>query len=299
MYREQTVAWSLTDSIISKVKDYFLLTKFTLSFLVVFSCMVGYLMAPRVNVDTAHILLLFVAGICIAGAANSFNQIIEKDTDALMRRTAGRPLPSGRMQIAEALTVAVLLTLVGLFILTVYFNQLAAWVSLLSLCLYAFVYTPWKRWNSLSVFVGAIPGALPPLIGWMAAGGGLTAGGISLFLLQFFWQFPHFWAIAWLAHDDYQRAGFKLLPGKGGRDVYTALLILSFTVMLILSNFLPYLLQVYGSFALSVGLFTGAYLLYRGWKLVEQRDQASARQLMFAAYIYFLAVQFAMLIDKI
>jgi len=299
MYREQTASWSLSEAIFGKAKDYLQLTKFTLSFLVVFSCVVGYLMVPQVNIGSAKVLLLFIAGICITGAANAFNQLMERDTDALMRRTAGRPLPAGRMQPAEALTVALVLTLAGLILLSVYFNPLAAWVSLISLCLYAFVYTPWKRWNSLAVFVGAFPGALPPLIGWIAGSGTLSAGGWSLFLLQFFWQFPHFWAIAWIAHEDYQRAGFRLLPGNGTRNAYVAMQILSFTILLIMAGFLPYLLHVYGSFALSAGLLTGAYLLYRAWKLVEKCDSASARQLMFAAYIYFIAVQFAMLIDKI
>lgn len=299
MYREQTVSWSLSELVIGKAKDYLQLTKFTLSFLVVFSCIVGYLMVPGVGFDSGRVMLLFVAGICITGAANAFNQLIERETDALMRRTAGRPLPAGRMQPAEALTVAILLSLVGLILLGVYFHPLAAWVSLLSLCVYAFVYTPWKRWNSLAVFVGAFPGALPPLIGWIAGSGSLGLGGWSLFLLQFFWQFPHFWAIAWIAHEDYQRAGFKLLPGSGVRNAYVAMQILSFTILLILSGFLPYLLHVYGSFALSAGLLTGAYLLYRAWQLVEKCDTASAKQLMFAAYMYFLVVQFAMLIDKI
>ncbi|WP_245759922.1 heme o synthase [Thermoflavifilum thermophilum] len=299
MYREQTASLSLSEAILGKAKDYLQLTKFTLSFLVVFSCVVGYLMVPQVNMGSAKVLLLFIAGICITGAANAFNQLMERDTDALMRRTAGRPLPAGRMQPAEALTVALVLTFTGLILLSVYFNPLSAWVSLLSLCLYAFVYTPWKRWNSLAVFVGAFPGALPPLIGWIAGSGTLSAGGWSLFLLQFFWQFPHFWAIAWIAHDDYQRAGFRLLPGNGTRNAYVAMQVLSFTILLIMAGFLPYLLHVYGSFALSAGLLTGAYLLYRAWKLVEKCDAASARQLMFAAYIYFIAVQLAMLIDKI
>ncbi|QOR77095.1 MAG: protoheme IX farnesyltransferase [Thermoflavifilum sp.] len=299
MYREQTATWSLTEVILGKAKDYLQLTKFTLSFLVVFSCVVGYLMVPQVDFHSGRVLLLFIAGLCITGAANAFNQLIERDTDALMRRTASRPLPAGRMQPAEALAVALVLTLTGLVLLDIFFNPLAAWVSLFSLCLYAFVYTPWKRWNSLAVFVGAFPGALPPLIGWIAGSGTWGIGGWSLFLLQFFWQFPHFWAIAWIAHDDYRRAGFKLLPGNGMRNAYVAMQILSFTILLILSGFLPYLLHVYGSFALAAGLFTGSYLLYRAWKLVEKCDAASARQLMFAAYIYFVSVQFAMLIDKI
>jgi protoheme IX farnesyltransferase len=299
MYREQTAAWSLTEAMLGKAKDYLQLTKFTLSFLVVFSCVVGYLMVPQVDFHSGRVLLLVIAGLCITGAANAFNQLIERDTDAYMRRTANRPLPAGRMQPVEALVVALILALIGLVVLDIFFNPLAAWVSLLSLCLYAFVYTPWKRWNSLAVFVGAFPGALPPLIGWIAGSGTWSAGGWSLFLLQFFWQFPHFWAIAWIAHEDYHRAGFKLLPGNGTRNTYVALQILSFTILLILSGFLPYLLHVYGSFALAAGLFTGIYLLYRAWKLVEKCDTASARQLMFAAYIYFISVQFAMLIDKI
>ena len=212
MIQENSIKLSASYLIAGKVKDYYQLTKFTLSFMVVFSCVVGYLMVPGVPFDLGKVLLLFIGGLCITGSANAINQIMERDTDALMARTAKRPLPDGRMKVWEAALFAFITGLIGLGILVVAFNTLCALISLISILLYGFIYTPWKKWNSIAVLVGAIPGALPPLIGWAAGANALSVGGWSLFVIQFLWQFPHFWAIAWIAFEDYKKAGFKLLP---------------------------------------------------------------------------------------
>jgi protoheme IX farnesyltransferase len=210
------------------VKDYFQLVKFTLSFMVVFSCVICYLLAPNiVEYDWKMIILLFIGGLLISGSANAINQASEKDTDALMRRTGKRPVASGRMSATEAYVFAFIAGLVGVVIMYYFFNLLSAMLSAFSLFLYAYIYTPLKKVSSISVLVGGLPGALPCLIGWVAAtnlfspfsnveGTNISNGaGWALFGLQFLWQFPHFWAIAWVAHNDYTRAGFKLLPGGG------------------------------------------------------------------------------------
>ncbi len=205
---------SVSFAIASKVKDYFQLIKFTLSFTIVFTCVVCYLFAPNVQFDFLSVLLLFFAGMLITGSANAINQTVERDTDAMMKRTAGRPVASGRMQPNEAWTFAVVTGITGVIIMWYWFNWQSALLGLLSLFLYAFIYTPLKKINSISVLVGAFPGALPCLIGWVAGTGEFSAGGWVLFGIQFLWQFPHFWAIAWVAHKDYEKAGFKLLPAK-------------------------------------------------------------------------------------
>ncbi|MEY3688168.1 MAG: hypothetical protein RIR84_1009, partial [Bacteroidota bacterium] len=196
-----------TASIIrNKLKDYQQLMKFTLSFTVVFSSVVSYLMVPDIEFDIISVLLLFAGGMLVTGAANAINQIVEKETDAKMKRTASRPVASGRMHIDEAATFSVVAAVFGIFIIGLWFNWMAAGISAFSLFLYGFIYTPLKKVHSISVLVGAIPGALPCLIGWAAGDPSLGIGGWVLFALQFFWQFPHFWAIAWVAHEDYSSA---------------------------------------------------------------------------------------------
>ncbi|MDE3253232.1 MAG: protoheme IX farnesyltransferase, partial [Bacteroidota bacterium] len=225
---------STSFSLASKVKDYFQLIKFTLSFTVVFSCVICYLLAPNVVAfDWSMISLLFVAGMLITGSANAINQAVEKDTDAMMKRTSSRPVADGRMSQQEAYIFAGIAGLIGVCMIGWFFtgddnsfNWNAALLSAFSLFLYAFIYTPLKKINSIAVLVGAFPGALPCLIGWVAATNTLdpfamvsanghhfsNMGGWILFAIQFLWQFPHFWAIAWVAHGDYSKAGFKLLP---------------------------------------------------------------------------------------
>src|SRR6185312_13277331 len=228
---------SVSYTLASKVKDYFILIKFTLTFLVVFSCVVCYLLAPNVTFNFISVSTLFIAGIFITGSANAINQIVEKDTDLLMKRTAKRPVAAGRMTVNEAWSFAVVIGAVGIIMMWYWFNFASAMIALFSLFLYAFIYTPLKKVSSIAVLVGAFPGALPCLIGWVAGfshgGDNSWAGGWVLFLIQFLWQFPHFWAIAWVAHNDYSKAGFKLLPSDKGPTKKTALQAVIYSVMMV------------------------------------------------------------------
>lgn len=299
MISEQPIRWNASFAIASKVRDYFQLSKFTLTFMVVFSSVVGYWMVPGLKLEWIKVLLLYAGGLLVTGSANAINQIMERKTDKLMMRTAKRPLPDGRMKTAEAMIFALVMSLAGLSILAFCFNWLCAAISLLSILLYGLVYTPWKKWNSLAVLVGAFPGALPPLIGWAAGSGALGLGGWSLFAIQFLWQFPHFWAIAWIAHKDYQKAGFRLLPSKEGPNRFTALQALVYTVLLIPVGLGPYFLGLSGKYFVAVELLASLFFIYRAVELYRHCDVKSARQLMFGSYIYLTIIQLAMLADKV
>src|ERR1700760_2320326 len=237
-----------------KLQDYRLLIKFNLSFMVVFSALISYLLPPKVKeFDWVSIILFFLGGMLVTGSANTINQIVEKDTDALMKRTAGRPVASGRMSTQEAWTFAVLAGLGGVLILW-HFNLLTAVLAAFSLFVYAFIYTPLKKVSSISVLVGAVPGSLPCLIGWAAGNDDLSTGGWILFAIQFFWQFPHFWAIAWIAHKDYTTAGFKLLPSNEGPTKYSAIQAIIYSLLLIPVGVLPYFTGMSGLVSLVIVL---------------------------------------------
>jgi heme o synthase len=282
----------------SKVKDYFQLIKFTLSFMVVFSCVVCYLLAPNIKFDLLSVLLLFVAGMLITGSANAINQAVEKDTDAIMKRTASRPVASGRMTEAEAMGFAMIAGILGIAIMWMWFNFLSAMLGLLSLLLYAYLYTPLKKVNSISVLVGAFPGALPCLIGWVAATGEFSAGGWVLFGIQFLWQFPHFWAIAWVAHQDYSRAGFKLLPSAVGPTKFTALQTIMYSVLMVPVGLLPYYFKISGITSLYILLACNLCMVYLSVMLYVKMTPAAARKVMFGSYLYLAIVLIALLADK-
>jgi len=299
----ENVATGITNSVsfalASKVKDYFQLIKFTLSFMVVFSSVVCYLLAPGIVFNWWPILCLFTAGMLITGSANSINQTVERDTDALMKRTASRPVSSGRMRASEAWAFAVITGVAGILIMWICFNLISALMGVFSLLLYAFVYTPLKKINSISVLVGAFPGALPCLIGWVAATGTMGAGGWILFSIQFLWQFPHFWAIAWVAHKDYERAGFKLLPGTEGPTKFTALQCVIYSMLMIPVGMLPYYLHVSGLTALWVLFACNLSMVGLSVLLFINMDVKSARRVMFGSYFYLLIVLLALLFDKV
>lgn len=299
MVQENSIKLSTSYAVASRVRDYFQLMKFTLTFMVVFSSVVGYLLVPDVKFDLVKVLLLFIGGVLVSGAANTINQILERDTDKLMARTAPRPLPSARITVGEAVAVAVVSGGIGLFIMAFFFNWLSAGISLASLVLYGFVYTPWKKWNSLAVLVGAIPGALPPLIGWAAGANELNEGGWALFAIQFLWQFPHFWAIAWIAHTDYAKAGFKLLPSDKGPSKVTALQSAMYALLLIPAGLAPYALRLTGMVSAIIVIAAGIFYLYKAIVLYRKCDVPSARQLMFSSYIYLTIVMLALLADKV
>src|SRR4029079_9205851 len=225
------------------------LVKLSLSIMVVFSSVISYLLAPKiVEFDWGMILLLFAGGMLVTGSANAINQVVEKDTDAIMKRTAKRPVAAGRMSVQEGWAFAIITGIAGVLILGYFFNPLSAGLAAFSLFLYAFIYTPLKKVNAIAVLIGAFPGALPCLIGWAAGNdsvfenghGWKDYGGWALFGLQFLWQFPHFWAIAWIAHKDYSTAGFKLLPAEKGPTKFTALQTIIYALLLIPVSILPY-----------------------------------------------------------
>jgi protoheme IX farnesyltransferase len=283
----------------SKAKDYYQLIKFTLSFTVVFSCVVCYLLAPNVKVfDWWMIAVLFLAGMLVTGSANAINQAVEKDTDAIMKRTGSRPVAAGRMSQSEAYTFAVIAGLVGVAMMCYFFNLSAALLSAFSLFLYAFIYTPLKKINSIAVLVGALPGALPCLIGWVAGNDDFSLGGWIYFGIQFLWQFPHFWAIAWVAHEDYSKAGFKLLPADKGPTKFTAIQGIMYSVLMIPVGLLPYYFGYTGLTSAIVVMACNVFMVVQSIKLYQQMDVKAARRVMFSSYIYLPIVLLALLADK-
>lgn len=276
-----------------------MLIKFSLSFMVVFSAVVSYLLAPKVvEYDWLMIILLFIAGLLITGSANAVNQVVEKDTDALMKRTAKRPVASGRMSITEGWAFAIIAGLVGVLILWYFFNALSAFIAVFSWFVYAFMYTPLKRVSSVSVLVGAVPGALPCLIGWTAGQDELSAGGWILFAIQFFWQFPHFWAIAWIAHNDYSAAGFKLMPSVEGPTKYSAIQSIIYSLVLVPVGVLPYLSGMSGVVSFWIVLAANLYMVYLCIQLYRKMTVNAARRVMFGSYIYLAIVLMSLLADK-
>jgi len=303
MAENNTISNSTSFALASKVKDYFQLIKFTLSFMVVFSTVVSFLIAPYYEIYTRStllsVLLLFAAGMLITGSANAINQALEKDTDAMMKRTAKRPVASGRMSINEAYTFAAITGLLGVGMMWYFFNFQSAMIGLFSLFLYGFIYTPLKKVNSVSVLVGAIPGALPCLIGWVAATDKFSAGGWILFGIQFIWQFPHFWAIAWLAHQDYTKAGFKLLPADKGPTRFTAVQSIIYSVFMVPVGILPYVFGLSGFASLWILLACNLWMVYVSIMLYVKMDAASARKVMFSSYFYLMIVFLSLYADKI
>jgi protoheme IX farnesyltransferase len=286
----------------SKVKDYFLLIKFTLSFTVVFSCVVCFLLAPKNGYNWWMIAIIFIAGMLVTGSANAINQAVEKDTDAMMKRTSTRPVASGRMSQTEAYTFAFIAGGLGVLIMWYYFNLSSALLSAFSLFLYSFIYTPLKRINSIAVLVGAFPGALPCLIGWVAGFYNQPiswTGGLILFGMQFLWQFPHFWAIAWVAHQDYSKAGFKLLPADKGPTKFTAVQAIMYSVLMIPVGVLPKFFGMTGNVSLWIVLACNLFMVVQSIRLYKEMDVKAARRVMFSSYIYLPIVLLALLADKI
>jgi len=296
-----TIGSSAAFALASLVKDYFQLIKFTLSFMVVFSTVVSYLIATEYR-NLVDVLLLFLAGMLITGSANTINQVAEKDTDALMKRTAGRPVASGRMSVAHASRFAVITGVAGLLIMLLNFNWQSSLIGLASLFIYGFIYTPLKKVNSIAVLVGGIPGALPCLIGWVAAYYDSPVnwtGGWVLFAIQFIWQFPHFWAIAWVAHKDYSKAGFKLLPADKGPTRFTAIQTVMYSTLMLPIGVLPYYFNVSGITSLWIIMVCNLAMIGLSIRLYVRMDAASARRVMFSSYFYLAVVFIALLADKV
>lgn len=285
--------------VLEKARCYYELLKFRLSFLVAFSCGFGYLLGHSGAVNWPHFLWLVLGGFLISGTSIVINQIIEKDLDKLMKRTQNRPLPTGRLTVNEATQFAIITGLIGFGILLWQTNMLTLLLSAVSMILYSFVYTPLKRVGPIAVFVGAIPGALPPLLGWVAATGSVSHEALIIFGIQFIWQFPHFWAIAWVADEDYKRAGFKLLPGGGKQDLNTAINIMIYTLFLLPLGLLPTYFGLVGITSGVVVTVCGALFLAQTFSLMKDYSRQSALKIMFGSFIYLPIVQIAYLLDKV
>jgi heme o synthase len=292
----------------NKIKDYFQLIKLSLSIMVVFSSVVSFMLSPGYEDykdKLFRIIMLFAGGMLVTGSANAINQVVEKDTDAMMKRTAKRPIAAGRMSVQEGWAFAVVTGALGIFIFGNYFNWLSAGLAAFSLFLYAFIYTPLKKVSSIAVLVGAVPGALPCLIGWAAGDDKLSMGGWVLFGIQFFWQFPHFWAIAWIAHTDYSTAGFKLLPSDKGPTKFTALQTVIYSLLLLPATLIPYFIGMceYNSVAGMIGLvlvvIANVFMIMRCVNLYRKMDVPSARKVMFGSYMYLPVVLLALLMSKV
>ncbi|GAB4040079.1 heme o synthase [Spirosoma jeollabukense] len=280
-----------------KAKAYIELVKLKLTLAVVFSGVFGYCLAID-HIDWWKIVVLVIASISITGAANIINQIIEKDSDKVMKRTAVRPLPTGRLTVREAAIFAFILFSIACYLFVEVFNIRAAALAVLSLLLYGFVYTPLKRKGQIAVFVGALPGAFPPMIGWVAATNHFGWAPGILFAIQFFWQFPHFWAIGWLAFDEYKKAGIQMMPGNG-KTTETAFRIMIYTLFLIPVGWLPYLLGMTGINSAFVAMIGGILFLAQTFHLMRTCTDKAALQMMFGSLLYLPIVQIVYLLDKV
>ncbi len=283
-------------SIISDFKE---ITKMRLSLSVVFSSLAGYLLGAE-TVNGYILLLLAFGGYFMVGASNAFNQIIEKDLDALMERTKNRPIPAGRMSVNSAFILASIFTILGITILYI-INPQTAMFGAISIFLYTSVYTPLKTKTPLSVFIGAIPGAIPFMLGWVAATNNFGIEPGTLFMIQFFWQFPHFWAIGWFLHEDYQKAGFNMLP-TGKRDKGTAVQTILYTIWTIIVSIIP-VFGFTGSLHLTIVgaiivFLLGLVMLYYAVQLYKKMTAVAARQLMLASVLYITLVQIIYVLDK-
>lgn len=278
----------------AKIQDVMVLTKMRLASLVVFSAFLGYLLAASTMV-WVDVFFLVVGGFLVTGSSNAFNQIMERDIDKLMPRTANRPLPTGRMQVNEAFWIATIFGIVGIIILWFGLNPLSGILGALALFMYVFLYTPLKKVGPIAVYVGAFPGAVAPMLGYVAESGqfGLVAG--LLFAVQFAWQFPHFWSIAWKVNDDYTKAGYYLLPSRK-KDNASSLTILISAILMIPVSILPFWAGVGGVISTSVVVIAGLSMLYYAVKLHTTKDEKMATKLMFASFFYLPVVQLAFLI---
>ena len=282
------------------LSEFSVLTKHRLSLSVVFSSLAGYLLGAE-NLVIETLIYLSLGGYCMVGASNVFNQIIERKSDALMNRTANRPIVTGRVSVQNAFILGLILTLIGLYLLFI-INPITSLFGAISIFIYTSVYTPLKQVTPLSVFVGAFPGAIPFMLGWVAASGDFSIEPGTLFMIQFFWQFPHFWALGWWLYDDYEKGGFFMLP-TGKRDQSTALQIVLYSIWTVVISVIP-VLGFTGRLILSqpaavIVFLIGLMLIYFAIKLYKLRDKQAAKNLMLASVSYITLIQVVFVIDKI
>ena len=281
-----------------KLKILVELTKFRLSALVSFSAIFGYILAAD-KIDMISLIVLALSGYMVTGSSVINNQILEIEYDNKMDRTKNRPLPTNKISSTNALIVSLVLMTSGLLMMALYLNYLTALISLLSLLIYTFIYTPLKRVGPIAVFVGAIPGALPPLIGWVAFSNIISLEALIIFSIQFIWQFPHFWAIAWLCDEDYKKVGFKLLPNRGKKNLNTALNIMTYTLFLIPLGLLPTIFGITGIISGTIAVICAILFLIQTFKLIKDYSRESALKIMFGSFIYLPIVQISYILDKI
>jgi len=284
--------------ILMNIKLFFELIKFRLSFLVTFSSVFGFLLSSN-YINYFSLFILIISGFFITGSSIINNQIIEKDSDKLMNRTKNRPLPTNKISSRNALFISLALCITGLILMVLFLNKLTALLSFFSLIIYTFLYTPLKKIGPIAVFVGAIPGALPPLIGWAASTNDISLEALIIFSIQFIWQFPHFWAIAWVSDDDYKRAGFKLLPNNGKKNFSTAVNIMTYTMFLIPLGLLPTIFGITGLISGVVAVVCAILFLIQTLRLIKDYSKTSALRIMFGSFIYLPVVQLTYIFDKI
>ena len=284
--------------ILMNIRLFLELIKFRLSFLVTFSAVFGFLLSSN-YINYFSLFILIISGFFITGSSVINNQIIEKDSDKLMNRTKNRPLPTNKISSRNALFISLALSITGLILMVLFLNKLTALLSFLSLIIYTFLYTPLKKVGPIAVFVGAIPGALPPLIGWAASTNDIPLEALIIFSIQFIWQFPHFWAIAWVSDDDYKKAGFKLLPNNGKKNFSTAVNIMTYTMFLIPLGLLPTIFGITGLVSGVVAVVCAILFLIQTLRLIKDYSKTSALRIMFGSFIYLPVVQLTYIFDKI
>lgn len=300
---ERTTAIESSEQVASSfLKDIAALFKLRLSLLVIFSAVLGYFIGTS-DLNWQVLIALSVGGFLLTGGSNGMNQVWERNWDKLMHRTQSRPIPSGTMSPMKAAVISMAAGIVGIAMLWYFINTATGVLGLLAFFLYVFVYTPLKRITSLAVFVGAFPGAVPPMLGYIAATGtyGVEAG--SLFAMQFMWQFPHFWSIAWVVHEDYQRGGYNLLPFKEGRSKRSAYQIFLYSLFLIPVSLLPWAFPeakpLVGNLAAVVAIIAGAFMAWYSFRLYRTCDVKDAKKVMFTSFFYLPIVQIFYVIDKL
>lgn len=290
----------LWDSVSMRFKAYLDLLKFRLSALVTFSAVFGFILGHHgQSFSWSGFIGLVVGGFLISGASGAANEIKERDYDKLMKRTQTRPLPMEMISVREAIWFSIVAAVLGVFLLAVFTNILTTCLGILSMVLYVFVYTPLKRVGPIAVLVGAIPGAMPPLLGWTAVTGSISYEALIIFGIQFIWQFPHFWAIAWVSDEDYKKAGFKLLPSGGQKDLNTAIQIMIYTLFLLPLGLLPTYFGLTGLNSGIVATICGVLFLAQTFSLMKDCSRKSALKIMFGSFLYLPIVQIAYLLDKV
>lgn len=294
---EKSVVLEKPSVLQSRFQDYAQLMKMRLASLVVFSAAMAYMTVPG-EINLRGLLWLTIGGFLVTGSANGFNQIIERDLDRKMDRTRLRPLPDMRISLAEAWMLCLVTGIIGIGILSYFLNIRSGLLGSLAIVLYALVYTPMKRQTPFAVFIGAVPGAIPPLLGYVAATDAFSLQAWVLFSVQFIWQFPHFWAIAWVLHEDYKKAGFNLLP-SGAQDKTSAWQTFIYTLCLVPAGFLPFAFKMTGWISLIAIVPVSLYFVKLAWDLNKECSVEAARKLMYGSFIYLPVVQIAFVLDKI